>query len=137
MAVQGGYGVSCQIDVSGTPTALVGVLEVNWPEFRAFIAEATAHDSASGYYEAVHSGKRRVMPFTWKLGWDTSDATHAAVLTAFNADTAVTFSIADPDGDETIAFEAFVESVQRMITGQDGRYEADVTVHPTGVATIT
>jgi hypothetical protein len=134
---QGAFGVACQIDVSGTPTTFAKIMEVNWPVFKKFIAEATTHDSTGGYYEAVDSGKFRVMPFPLILAWDTSQSTHAAVLTAFNGSTAVTFSVADPDGDETIAFECFVEEVERQISGQEGIYQARVLIHPTGQATIT
>lgn len=134
---QGGFGLSLQIDVTGAPTAWAKVRDADFPSFKKFVTEATTHDSTGGYYEAASTGKRRVQPFRVKLAWDTSQATHAAVLTAFNADTTVTVSIADPDGDETIAFEAQIEEVNRMGNGQEGLYEADVLVHPTGQATIT
>lgn len=134
---QGSFGVACQIDVVGSPTTLAKIREVNWPVFKKFIAEATTHDSTGGFYEAVDSGKKRVMPFPTVLAWDTSQSTHAAILTAFNAATLVTFSVADPDGDETIAFECFVEEVERMVSGQEGIYEARVLIHPSGQPTIT
>lgn len=134
---QGGFGIACQIDVSGTPTTLAKILDAEWPVFKSFIAEATTEDSTGGYYEAVVSEKRRVMPFAVILAWDTSQSTHAAVLTAFNGATSVTFSIADPDGDETIAFECFVEEVERQRSSQEGIYQARVLIHPTGQATIT
>ena len=133
---QGGFGLVCQIDVSGTPTAFAKILDVEFPVFKKFIAESTTHDSTGGYYEAEPSGKRRVMPLTATLAWDSSQSTHAAVLTAFNADTAVTFSIADPDGDETIAFECHIEEVRRL-GQQEDIFKAEVLIHPTGQATIT
>lgn len=136
MAVQGGFGIACQIDVSDVLTALVSVLDVDWPRFRKFLAESTGHDSAQGYYEAVATGKRRIEPFRFVLGWDTSQSTHAAVVTAFNSDDPVSFSIADPDGDETIQFECHVEELERM-GGQEDAYRAEVLIHPTGPATIT
>ncbi len=134
---QGAFGITCQIDVAGSPTTLVKIREASWPVIKKFIAEATTHDSTSGYYEAVDSEKKRVMPFSIVLAWDSSQATHAAVLTAFNAATLVTFSVADPDGDETITFECFIEEVERQISGQEGMYEARVLIHPSGVPTIT
>ena len=134
---QGAFGVACQIDVSGTPTTLAKIREVSWPVFKKFIAEATTHDSTGGYYEAIDSEKKRIMPFPLVLAWDTSQSTHAAILTAFNTATLVTFKVSDPDGDESIAFECFIEEVERQISGQEGMYAARVLIHPSGQATIT
>lgn len=135
MAAQGGFGLTAQIDVSASLTTIVGVEDVDFPKFRKFIAEATHHGSTSGYYEAVDTGKRRVEPFRMTLFWDTSVNTHAATVTAFNGTTAVTFSIADPDGDETISFECFIEEIERM-SRQEEAYKAAVLIHPTGAPTI-
>ena len=49
---------------------------------------------------------------------------------------AVDFSIADPDGDETIAFSGHVKSVKRVSPPEDA-FEADVVIQPTGAPTIT
>lgn len=135
MAQQGGFGLTAQIDVSGTPTTIVHLIDMDVPEFTKFIAEMTGHDSAGGYYEAVDTGKRRVQPFPVTLGWDAAEATHAAILAAFNGTTAVTFSVEDPNGDETISFECFVEKVKRVLKQEDG-YKCEVTIHPTGQPTI-
>lgn len=136
MAQSGGFGLVVQIDVSGTPTALVHVLDMDIPEFMKFIAEMTGHDSAGGYYEAVDTGKKRVQPFPVTLGWDVGEATHTAILTAFNSATPVTFSVEDPAGGETISFECLVERVKRVSKQEDG-YKAEVTIHPTGQPTIS
>lgn len=136
MATQGGFGIDCQIDVSATLTALAKILDVEFPTLTNYIAEATTHDSAGGFYEAVATGKKRVEPFPVRLAWDTAQATHAAIVTAFDAGTAVTFTIADPAGDETISFETLVENMQRAGT-QEGIFECTVQLHPTGQPTIS
>lgn len=134
MTAQGGFGCICKIDVSGTLTA-ISVLDAEFPQFTKFIAESTAHDASGGYYEATASGKRKLEPFNWTLAWDTSAATHAAVVTAFDSDAPVTFSIQDPDGDEVISFEAHVEQIGR-VAAQEGILSAKVKIHPTGAPTI-
>lgn len=132
MTAQGGYGIPLKLN----GTTIVGVREVDFPRFMKFIAESTAHDSAGGYYEAVATGKRRIETIQATLFWDTDEATHAAVLAAFNSDAASQFSIADPDGDEVIEFNAHVEAINR-ISQQEEAYVAEVDIHPTGTATIT
>lgn len=132
MAGQGGYGVPLTLN----GTTVVGVRETDFPRFMKYIAEATAHDSPGGYYEAVATGKRRLEPIQATLFWDTSEATHAAVVTAFDSDASQQCSIADPDGDETIEFNAHLEAINR-ISQQEETYVAEVDIHPTGTATIT
>lgn len=129
---QGGFGVPMTID----GTALVQILDVDFPAFSKVIAEATGHDSAGGYYEAVASGKRRIEPLTLTLAWDAQAATHGQVLGAFNADTPSQFTISDPDGDESIEFLAHVERLGRM-SQQEDIVKAEVALHPTGTATIS
>lgn len=135
MTVQGGYGLPFTLN----GTAVVHVLNLSFPEFRKFMAESTGHDSTGGYYEATATGKRRIMPFPVTLGWDTSEATHAAVVTAFDADTAAQWTVADPDGNETVEFNAHVENIRRLAgdAATDNLYRAECDLHPTGTATIT
>lgn len=132
MAGQGGYGL--QVTMNGT--VLVGVEDADFTPFMKFIDEATAHDSPGGYYEAVATGKRRIEPMAMTMIWDINEATHAAFLTAFNSDDAQQFTMADPDGDETIEFNAHVERLNR-VSRQEETYRAEVELHPTGTATIT
>lgn len=136
MTVQGGFGLDLQIDTGSGLTAVVKVLECDFPKFKKYLAESTAHDSTDGYYEASSTGKRRIEPFTATLGWDTGEATHAYVVTAFDSDDAVDMSIADPDGDETIAFAAHIEEIER-VSEQEDIVKAKVLIHPTGEPTIT
>lgn len=135
MAAQGGFGVPLKIN-TGSLTTIVGVTDVDIPEFINYIAESTGHDSSGGYYQATATGKKRVMPFPATINWDTAEATHAAIVTAFDAGTAVGMSIEDPDGDEVIAFSAIVEKIGR-VSRQEDRYYAVVTFHVTGAPTIT
>lgn len=136
MAQQGGFGVQLKIMVSTTLTAIANLLDVDYPRLMKYIAESTAHDSTDGYYEAIATGKRRVEPFTARIAWDDSETTHTAIITAFDADTAVSMSIADPDSSETLSFSAHIEAIGR-IAKQEGIYEAEVAIHPTGKATLT
>lgn len=132
MTAQGGYGLDLQLN----GTTVVGVEDVDELSFMKFIAETTGHDSADGYYEATATGKRRIEPLSMAMFWDVNDATHAAVLAAFDSDDASTFTWADPDGDESVEFDAHVERLGR-VSAQEDAYRANVDLHPTGTATIT
>ena len=132
---QGAFGLALQIDVTDTPATFAKILDVDPISFMNYIVEATTHDSASGYYEAIATGKKRVEPLSVTLAWDSSQASHAAVVTAFDAGTATTFTFADPDGDETISVEIIVERMARGGT-QDGLFTCKVDLHPTGAPTI-
>lgn len=135
---EGGFGLQVKITVGTSLTAMTYLLEGSeLPKFKAFIAEATPHSATGGWVKRVHTGKRSLEPFKVVLGWDSDEATHAAVQTAFDADSAVNFSVVSPDGsDETIAFAAFIEEIARM-TGQEDIYKAEVMISPTGKPTIT
>jgi hypothetical protein len=136
MAAQGSFGIAVQIDVSSTPTALASVLDLPEVSLMKYIAESTAHDSTDGFYEATDTGKRRIDPITVTLAWDTSETTHGAIVTAFNSETPVTFTVTDPDGDETISMEVHIERISRIFAQED-IYKATVTLHPTGAPTIS
>jgi predicted secreted protein len=136
MTTQGGYGLVIKIEITATLTAIAHVLEADFPEFEKLIAEVTAHDSPSGYAEYISTGKRQMNEFTMTLLWDADVATHAAIVAAFNADPTVNMSIQDPDGIEVIAFAAHVVKIGRQAEQEEG-YQAEVTIQPTGVPTIT
>ena len=57
MAAQGRLWSSIKIN-TGSLTTIVGVTDVDFPEFMNYVAESTGHDSSGGYYEAVATGKR-------------------------------------------------------------------------------
>jgi len=135
MTAQGGFGVILKIDVSGL-TAVVGIVDVDFPEFEKILSESTSHDSTGGYAEYTATGKRKVNEFSCTLNWDTAQATHAAVVTAFDSDLPVNMSIEDPDGDEVIAFAAHIRTISR-IGKQEDHYQAEVAIQPTGEPSIT
>jgi len=134
--VQGGYGLDIKIDVGTVLTSLTLIMDGDYPALVKVLAESTTHDSTSGYAEHVATGKRTVEAFNCTLAWDTAEATHAAVVTAFDSDAAFSFSVADPDGDETLAFEAHVSRMKRE-SKQEDVYKCEVEIQPTGVVTIS
>lgn len=136
MPRQGGFGAVLKITVSAVLTAITHVEEFEFPELEKILAEITAHDSPGGWAEHIPSGKRVANAFTCTLTWDRSQATHAAVVAAFDSDDAVGMSTEDPDGLETIAFQAHIAKMGR-ITDQEGSYQCEVEIQPTGIVSIT
>lgn len=134
MPRQGGFGLKAKISIDSTLTSIVYLVDAEWPKFKKFIAEITGHDSPDGYYESIDTGKRRIEPFPVTLAWDDTQATHAAILSAFNGTTPVGFSIADPTDQETISFSVHVEEIERLSPQEEG-YQAKVLFHPTGSST--
>jgi hypothetical protein len=133
----GGFGLTAKIEINGTPTLIVDVLEGSeLPKFKKFVAEATPHNATSGYAVRIATGKRSLESFKLVLGWDKDQATHAAVRTAFDSNSAVNFTMLSPGNDETIAFAAHVEEIGR-IAAQEDAYTAEVMVTPTGAPTVS
>jgi predicted secreted protein len=134
---EGGMGLAVKLTVGTTLTALTYLLDGEIPEFERFVAEATPHSSTGGWAVFVSTGKRKLNEFKVTLGWDSDEATHAAVLTAFDSESAVAMSVVSPDGsDETISFSAFITKIGRM-TDQEDAYKCEVSIQPTGKPTIT
>jgi predicted secreted protein len=131
---QGGYGAVLKITVSGLQ-AVTHVMDYEFPEFEKILAEITAHDSPGGYAEWISTGKRKLNSFKVKLVWDIAEATHAAVVAAFDSDSAVNMSVEDPNGYEVIAFAAQVSKLGRIAEQEEG-YACEVEIQPTGVPTI-
>ena len=136
MGTEGGFGVEVQINVGSTLTAIAHVMEIAYPEFEKILYERTAHDSPEGYTEYGDSGKRKVNSFVAKLEWDAEEATHAAILAAFDATDPVQMLIKDPDGSETITGYAHIQKVGREAK-QDSGYYCSVTIQPTGKWSIS
>lgn len=134
--MEGGFGVKLKISISSTLTAITKVLDVDFPTMEKMLAESTAHDSTDGWTEYTDTGKRRMGEMKAVIGWDSDDATHAAVLTAFASTTPVSMSIEPPSGDEVIAFSAHIAKLGR-IAKQDDVYKCEVTIQPTGKPTIS
>lgn len=135
---EGGFGLQVKITVGTTLTALTYLLEGSeMPKFKKFIADATPHSATGGWAKRIASGKRSAEPFKVVLGWDSDEATHAAVQTAFDSDNPVNMSVISPDGsDETIAFSAHIEEISRLVE-MESLYTAEVMITPTGKPTIT
>jgi len=138
MAEQGAFGVVLKIMISTTLTAVANLLDIDFPAQEKELADNTPHPAAAatGYRTYIDSGVRSLSEFTAVLGWDDTAATHAALLTAFDATTALSMSIEDPGGQEIIAFSGHVRSIGRVAKTGDG-YKANVVIQPTGAPTIT
>src|SRR5512139_3260639 len=108
MAQQGGFGLDLKIMVGTTLTSVVHIIDGEIPEFEKFLAEMTAHDSTGGYAEWIATGKYAINEFKVTLAWDSAASTHAAIVTAFDAASAVSMSIEDPAGVEVIAFSGHI-----------------------------
>lgn len=135
MATQGGHGLVCKIN-TGSLVTIVNMMDCVFPEQEKYLAEATFHDSASAYLEYVSTGLRNLTEFEMTLAWDDTEATHAQIMTSFDADTAIGMSIEDSLGQETIAFDAHILKVGRVSQSRE-LYQCKISVQPTGGPTIT
>lgn len=135
MAIQGGMGVALKIN-TGSLTTIANMEDVDDWVFDRILAEVSAHDSSGGWAEFVPSGKRMMPAFSCTLTFDDADATHAALVTNWAAETTVGFSINDPDGTETITFSGYVKTMARS-SKQDGAYRVKATIQPTGAVTLS
>jgi len=136
MTTQGGFGLTVKILISAQQTAIADLLDGEIPEFEKFLAEMTPHNATGGYAVHVATGKRKMNEFKITLGWDSDDATHAAILAAFDSNSATTMQVLSPGADETIQFGAHIFKVGRISPQEDG-YKCDVAIQPTGAPTIT
>src|SRR5215208_853864 len=136
MTVKGGFGLTVMIKIATSMTAIAEVIDGEIPEFEKFIAEMTAHGSTGGYAKYVATGKRKMNEFKMTLGWDSDDATHAAILAAFDSNGPVQMAIVSPDAtDEVIGFSAHISKTGRIAPQEDG-YKCDVTIQPSGAPTL-
>ncbi len=138
VTVQGGFGFTVKLHIgTATPwTTIASVMDGEFPEQEALVAESTGHDATGGYATYVKTGKRQLNPFTLTLAWDQDDTGHAELVTAFGAETPIALQVQDPDGDELIAISAHVTKLGRE-SKQDGVLTCVVSFQPTGAPTIT
>lgn len=136
MGIQGGFGVVFEMSIASVMTPVAHITEVKYPKLEKEIAEVTAHDSPGGYAEHIATGKFSLGELTFTLAWDGADSTHSALLAAYNSKQPVDFSIHSPDNTDSIAFSALVKSLE-FGAEQDGFYQCEVTLQPTGQPTIT
>lgn len=133
VVAQGGFGIAVKIGGA----AIAKVLDAEFPAQTKKLVEALAHDSSTGYMEYVDSGVRELESFEIDLVWDSDEATHASIVTAFNGTATTAMSIEDPSGsDEVISFSAHIEQIGR-IAEIDGLYHCKVKIQPSGAPTIT
>lgn len=136
MSVSGGFGVDWKVDVSSTLTSVEHVREIEFPDEEHELTEVTAHDSPGGYTEWLATGRIRTEEFTVKLTWDDALATHQEIRTHHGDGTALNMSLTAPDGQETLTFDGLVRKLKRM-SPQDGSYDMEVTILPTGQITLS
>jgi predicted secreted protein len=136
MTTRGGFGVQFKIDIAEVATAIVDVLEGDLPKFVKALAEMTGHDAAGGYAKHVATGKRSIESFNLTIGWDADEATHAAVLAAFDSNDPVDMEVITPGADETLAGSAHFFEIGRVSEQEDG-FKAEVAIQPTGQWTVT
>lgn len=133
----GGFGIQVKITVGTSLTAITYLLDGSeLPKFKKFIADATPHSATGGWAKRIASGKRSLEPFNITIGFDSDEATHAALQTAFDSDSAVSMSVVSPGSDETIAFSAHIEEISRTVE-MEGLYTAEIMITPTGKPTLT
>lgn len=135
MTVQGGFGAVLKITVASSLTAVARVRDFEFPEFEKILADVTTHDSPGGYAEHIATGKRQLNEFTCTLVWDREEATHDAIVAAFDSDDAVEMSTEDPDGSEVIVFDAHISKLGRIAEQEEG-FTCEVSIQPTGIPTI-
>lgn len=131
MTRTGGFGAT--LTISGS--AIAHITNFEFPEFVKVLAEITAHDSPGGYAEHISTRKRRMEAFTVELTWDTDEATHAAIVAAFDSDNTVPMVASDPLGSEDIAFDAHIGKLGRIAEQEEG-YSCNVEIQPTGLPII-
>jgi hypothetical protein len=130
-------GLTAKISIATVLTAIVDILEGSEiPKMKKIVADMTPHNATNGYAVRVATGKRSLESFKLVIGWDKTEATHAAVQAAFDSEDPVDMEIASPSDDEKIAFAAHIEEIARLAPTEDG-YTAEITVTPTGAPTIT
>jgi hypothetical protein len=134
MTRQGGFGAELGI---GTPAvAIMHIEEYEFPEFEKILKEVTAHSSPGGYAEWLATGKRQLNEFELTVTWDRDQATHEAILAAFDSEDPVQLTASDPDSREEIAFMAHVHKLGRT-TDQEDAYQCKVGIQPTGQPTLS
>lgn len=136
MSIEGSMGAKLKIMVAAALTAVTHLQDVDTLTLRKTLVAATGHDAAGGYDEWYDSGKRTIPALKITLAWDDTDATHQALIAAFNSTSPVDMTLEDPNGSEVIAFKAHVQELGRVYK-QNDVYKAQLTIQPTGQPTIS
>ena len=136
MAISGGHGVQFQVEVSASLTEMANVREVQFPEEDNEITDVTAHDSPSGYSERLPTGRVLTSEFTVLVTWDDAETTHQEVRTHHSDKTILNLALISPDSQETLTFAGFVRKLARS-SPQDGSYDMEITIAPSGAVVLT
>jgi hypothetical protein len=136
MATNGGFGLVYKISITAVLTTIPKVVEGTLPERSRTMAEVTAHDSSGGYKEQINSGKRSLGEWDFTVLWDSANAVHQAVLTAFKASATTNGSIAKAGASETIAAATHWFKMKPSSDLEDG-FKIQFTCKANGAPTVT
>jgi len=130
-----GFGVSCNLILSGTSSALGNVLDIDYPPFQKFLADATYHSATGGYSRYMDTGQRELPLFSMVLGWDEVAAAvnHTKLRTAFDWTGGVAMLLTAPDA-KTLYFECFIQKVGQVLK-QKSQYTCGIDVQPSQAPT--
>ncbi len=121
---------------SGTFTNLAGIVDLQFPEIAAEMADSTAMDSSGGYREQVPT-LLMLNDFTVTLHYDSAEATHEQLTADCVARQVRLYQVVGTDtGLVNWAFSAYVSRVAPGATVR-GLHTLSVTFSPTGAVTRT
>jgi predicted secreted protein len=136
MATSGGFGLIYKINIVSTLTTIPKVIEGTLPGRELVMAEVTAHDSTGGYKEQIASGKRSLGEWDFTVLWNSTDATHQAVLTAFKAAAPTNSSVTKPGATEIVTMSTHYTKMKVTTDIEDG-VKIQWTCKGTGAPTVT
>ena len=130
-----GFGVTCNLILSGTSSAVGNFLDVDYPAFQKFLADATYHSATGGYGRYMDTGQRELPMFTMTLGWDETNAAtnHSKFRTAFDWTGGVAMLLTSPDA-KTLYFECFIQKVGQVVK-QKAQSLCSIDVQPSQAPT--
>lgn len=134
MAVNDGFGVVLQRNISSTWTTIAQLTDVNGPTRTKGVWDATTKDSSARWRDFL-SGLRDGGEVTVSILYDPSSTTHLQLIADFAADVSASYRVAYADG------STYGDSFAAIVTGfqptgpMDGLLSADVTLKVTGAIT--
>jgi len=131
--------MSTAVDTFGTTislnaTPIAQVQDIDGPNLSTDTDEITNHSSPDGVEEFIATIKR-TGEVSFPLVFNPSDASHAALFTAWESKTLDAYIITFPDG-STWEFDAYVIGFANTAPVA-GHLSADVTLRPSGSPTFT
>jgi predicted secreted protein len=138
MAKYAAKGAILAVNTVAAPTVFTtipGVKDFNLPIGTADQIDVTTHDSAGGYKEYVN-GLMDSAAISIPTVWDGANATHAALIAALQAGTALGYKITGKEtSPKTYSFQGLVTAID-ISWPIGGAQEATLTIKPTGAITI-